>query len=120
MGLEKDPEGKGTDDRLSLSLTVNQKIWLLFVVPTALCCVVYVADIATDVAMVDRHFSDNRCVVGSLTLILIYLPAIAFFVLTLLDERKWPKPEEGTWKKTAWIGKQVLLLLFFPIHAMHR
>lgn len=119
MGLEKDPDGKSTD-RLSLPLTVNQKIWFLFVIPTALCCVIYIADIATDIALVERHFSDSRCVYGSLTLILIYAPAIAFFVLTLLDPEKWPKEEEGTGKKVAWLSKQIGLLLLFPIHAMHR
>lgn len=123
MGVEKEKSGDldgRSVDRYSLSLTLNQKIWFIFVVPTALCCVIYIADIATDIALVERHYSDSRYVAGTLTLALIYAPAIIFFAITLADDSKWPPLEEGPTRRLGFFLKQLILLIFFPIHAMHR
>lgn len=123
MGLDKEKCGDfdlRSNDRFSLSLTISQKIWFLYVLPTSLCCVIYIADIATDIALVERHFSDSRCIAGAITFILLYAPALVFFLVIVSDPKKWPEAEEGSGKRACWFLKQLGLLIFFPINAIHR
>lgn len=115
----KNNDRKGID-RFNLPLTINQKIWFLFLLPTAFCCIIYIADVATDIALVERHFTEDRCLAGAVTVILIYAPPIVYFILTIMDSKKWPEPEKDTLKKVRWIAKELGLLVFFPIYAIHR
>lgn len=121
MGAEKGNADE-TASRLDLNfnLTLNQRIWLLFLLPTALHCGVYIADVATDIALVERHYAEGRCLLACTTLLILYAPAVVFLALTLADKRRWPPAEKGSGEKTKWILKQIALAVVFPIHAMHR
>lgn len=107
-------------DRFSPLLSINQRIWFLFLLPTVFCCIIYIADIATDIALVERHFTESRSITAFITILLIYAPPTVFFILTLRDEEKWPEADKNTTKKVLWILKQIGLLIFFPIHAIRR
>lgn len=121
MGVEKGDVGEPSlGVTLNLNLTLNQRIWLLFLVPTALHCAVYIADVATDIALVERHYAEARYLQAGLTLILIYSPAVVFLTLTLADKRRWPPEDKGSSQRATWVLKQLGLAVLFPIHAMHR
>ncbi|KAK6623355.1 hypothetical protein RUM43_009207 [Polyplax serrata] len=115
----KNGQRKGVD-RYTPPLTINQKIWFIFLLPTVFCCIVYIADVATDIALVERHFAEDRCFAGSLTVILMYSPSVVHFILTMMDASKWPESDKKTSKKVCWVLKNVGLMILFPVHAIHR
>lgn len=118
MGVEKgDMKPSTSAVNINFKLTLSQRIWLFFILPTALNCAVYIADVATDIAVVERHLAEARLLPAILTFILIYAPAFAFLAITLSDKRR---QQSESASRVKWSFKQLILAIFFPIHAMHR
>lgn len=98
------------------SLNRRQNAILNHLVPCAIACFLYVLITATDIGVIFRHYKDNDPIWASLTLFVMYLPAIGSFILIVTDCDYWPEPENGMTNENAfWLYKKILGHLLFPL-----
>nr|CAD7577815.1 unnamed protein product [Timema californicum] len=100
-------------------LTIQQQICLCFLLPSIINCIIYILDISTCVSAVREHFDASLHVWAVFTIILLYLPSIVFFVLTVSKPDLWD--EQGDIVRTGqWFVFRLAQLVAFPIWAIYR
>nr|CAD7446973.1 unnamed protein product [Timema bartmani] len=100
-------------------LTIQQQICLCFLLPSIINCIIYILDISTCVSAVREHFDAGLHVWAVFTIILLYLPSVVFFVLTVSKPDLWD--EQGDIVRTGqWFMFRLAQLVAFPIWAIYR
>ncbi|XP_030753291.1 uncharacterized protein LOC115880252 [Sitophilus oryzae] len=106
---------------LGYELTPTQNALVNFLLPSIGACVLYKFIIAVDVGVIFRHYKDNDPIWASLTIFIMYLPALSSYVIIMSDWDYWPEPDKGlTRNNVKWAFRQTLEHLFFPFWNMWR
>lgn len=112
--LDKQPQ-----EILGYILTAKQKIWVYFLVATGFKSAIYVFDIASGIAVVNEHYKAGDNAWGTLTLLLMYLPSLAFFIIIISRPDLWDE-QDGILGTAEWFGYRTAQFLFYPIWVMYR
>ncbi|XP_053682000.1 uncharacterized protein LOC128732707 [Sabethes cyaneus] len=105
---------------LGYQVKTRTQIVLGFLVPVVFELLVYIVVTTADILVVIEHFHNGNPAWAWFTLALVWLPAIACFSAILSSPSHWPEAvgcDERTWR---FIGKNLLVLLLFPVAAIYR
>lgn len=104
---------------LGYILTAEQKIWVYFLVATVFKSAIYVFDLASGIAVVNEHYKAGDNAWGTLTLFLMYLPSLVFFILIISRPDLWDE-HDGILGNAEWFGYRTVQFLLYPIWVMYR
>ncbi|KAK0085185.1 hypothetical protein PV325_008871 [Microctonus aethiopoides] len=120
MALEPVCERKSTRC-LKIPLRSTEQIYLIFLLPAILSCCVYITHFGADLVVAIQHFREENPVWGSCTILFIYAPAIAYFILTISRPDWWMTENEKVSKGAlTWFALQICQLIAFPFFALYR
>ncbi|XP_033232151.1 uncharacterized protein LOC117183096 isoform X2 [Belonocnema kinseyi] len=106
---------------LKIPLRSTEQIYLVFLIPTLVNCILYVLNFSADLVVSVQHFREDNPIWGCITIGLIYLPAIVYFVLTVSRPDWWMTDDDKVSKGAfAWFGLQLCHLIAFPLFALYR
>ncbi|KAB0797942.1 hypothetical protein PPYR_08935 [Photinus pyralis] len=105
---------------LGYELNVEQNVIVNYLIPSILSCLLYIVHFACDFAVSYRHFRERNPIWGSITVFIMYLPAISCYVLTISSLELWPKFEGCGMENVKWCLLKTLQHIFFPIWSMWR
>lgn len=120
MALEPVCERKSTRC-LKIPLRSTEQIYLIFLLPAILSCCVYITHFGADLVVAIQHFREENPVWGSCTILFMYAPAIAYFILTISRPDWWMTENEKVSKGAlTWFALQICQLIAFPFFALYR
>lgn len=105
---------------LHYPLNKKQDIKHNLLIPLCVSCVVYMIHFAADIVLAYQHHNTENEFYRSLTLLWVFLPVIASFVLTVSNLKLWPEEEGFGRLSFKWLGVRILQHLLFPVWAMFR
>ena len=106
---------------LKIPLKSTEQIYLVFLIPTLVNCILYVLHFSADLVVAVQHFREGNPIWGSSTIALIYTPAVAYFILTVSRPDWWMTDNDKVSKGAfAWFGLQLCHLIAFPLFALYR
>ncbi|XP_014615017.1 PREDICTED: uncharacterized protein LOC106792986 [Polistes canadensis] len=106
---------------LKIPLKSTEQIYLVFLIPTLVNCIVYIIHFSADLVVATQHFREHNPVWGSCTLSLMYAPAIVYFILTISRPDWWMTDNDKLTKGILiWLFVQICQLIGFPFFALYR
>ncbi|XP_066908961.1 XK-related protein 6 isoform X2 [Halyomorpha halys] len=100
---------------LDFPLTVQQQLWLLFLLPTIWLILLFIADIATDIAVGVELINEGHYFAGILTLLFIVLPSLLSYFFRLSE----PPDTKEVKVAFTWLSVETAAFLLFPIRPLH-
>lgn len=101
-------------------LTLHQDAWLNYLVPSISACLLYILLIASDCAVIFRHYKNGDSIWGSLTLFFMYLPVLGSFFIIVSNWDLWPEYEGCGRDNMIWFWVKSTEHLLFPAWSMWR
>ncbi|XP_034943341.1 uncharacterized protein [Chelonus insularis] len=122
MAMVKDPVCTKKSTRcLKIPLNSTEQIYLVFLIPAVLSCCVYMLHFAADLVVAVQHFREENPIWGSCTIVFMYAPAIAYFILTVSRPDWWMTEDQKVSKGIfVWLTFQLCQLIAFPLFALYR
>ncbi|XP_017792855.1 PREDICTED: uncharacterized protein LOC108574733 [Habropoda laboriosa] len=106
---------------LQVPLKSTEQIYLIFLIPTLVTCVVYVIHFSADLVVAIQHFKENNPVWGCCTIGFMYAPAIAYFMLTISRPDWWMTDDDKLTKGIfCWFCLQLCQLVCFVFFSLYR
>ncbi|XP_051168800.1 uncharacterized protein LOC127286419 isoform X2 [Leptopilina boulardi] len=106
---------------LKIPLKSTEQIYLTFLIPTLLSCILYVLNFSADLVVAIQHFREDNPIWGCCTLAIIYLPALVYFILTVSRPDWWMTDDDKVTKGAlSWFALQLCHLIAFPLFALYR
>lgn len=105
---------------LNYEVTPHYDAVLNYLLPSVFSCILYILVFSSDVGMVFRHYKDDNPIWASVTLFVMYLPAIISYVLIVSDWLLWPEMYGCSLLNITWFTIKTLEHLLFPVWAMWR
>lgn len=106
---------------LEIPLKSIEQIYLVFLIPTIINCIIYIIHFSADLVVATQHFRENNPIWGSCTLSLMYAPAIVYFILTISRPDWWMTDDDKLTKGISiWFFLQICQLIGFPFFALYR
>ncbi|XP_043460852.1 uncharacterized protein LOC122497670 isoform X2 [Leptopilina heterotoma] len=106
---------------LKIPLKSTEQIYLIFLIPTLLSCILYVVNFSADLVVAIQHFREGNPIWGCCTIAVIYLPALVYFILTVTRPDWWMTDDDKVTKGAfAWFALQLCHLIAFPLFALYR
>lgn len=106
---------------MKVPLKSTEQIYLIFLVPAVISCLIYIVHFSSDLVVAIEHFKDNNPIWGSCTLTIIYAPALSYFILTVSRPDWWMTDDDKVSKGVlGWFGLQVCHLIGFVFFALYR
>ncbi|XP_032678262.1 uncharacterized protein LOC116847406 isoform X1 [Odontomachus brunneus] len=106
---------------MKVPLKSTEQIYLIFLVPAVISCLIYIVHFSSDLVVAIEHFKDNNPIWGSCTLTIIYAPALSYFMLTVSRPDWWMTDDDKVSKGIlGWFGLQVCHLIGFVFFALYR
>ncbi|XP_043673585.1 uncharacterized protein LOC122631678 [Vespula pensylvanica] len=106
---------------LEIPLKSIEQIYLVFLIPTIINCIIYIIHFSADLVVAIQHFRENNPIWGSCTLSLMYAPAIVYFILTISRPDWWMTDDDKLTKGISiWFFLQICQLIGFPFFALYR
>ncbi|XP_055551140.1 uncharacterized protein LOC129733349 [Wyeomyia smithii] len=105
---------------LGYQVKTRTQIVLSFLIPVVSELLVYTVVMTADILLVIEHFHNENPSWAWFTFALLWLPAIACFSVILSSLSNWPETvgcDKRTWQ---FIGKNLAILLLFPVAAIYR
>lgn len=104
-----------------IPLKSKEQIYLIFLIPALLNCLVYVVHFSADLVVAIQHFREHNSMWGYITISFMYAPALAYFVLTVSRPDWWMSDDDKLYKGAClWFLLQVAKLIVFPLFALYR
>jgi hypothetical protein len=105
---------------LGYGLKTKSQIVFHYLLPCVVEIIVYISIIVVDAALFWQHFTDKNYAYSYYTLSLIIFPALLTFLCIMVSDQ-WPVDETRFGpKKRAFLLKQILKFLLFPIFSTYR
>ena len=102
-------------------LKSKEQIYLVFLIPAMINCLIYVIHFSSDLVVAVQHFRENNPIWGCITISFMYAPAIAYFVLTISRPDWWMTDDDKLYKGAfLWFLLQLIKLIMFPFFALYR
>lgn len=106
---------------LQIPLKSTEQIYLIFLIPTIITCVIYIIHFSADLVVVIQHFKENNIIWACCTIIFMYAPAIAYFMLTVSRPDWWMSNDDKLTKSIfCWFCLQFCHLVGFVLFALYR
>ncbi|XP_062537338.1 uncharacterized protein LOC134205750 [Armigeres subalbatus] len=105
---------------LGYQVTTRTQIVFSFLIPVIFELLVYTVVITADVLVVVEHFRNGNPTWAWLSLSFMWLPAVACFAAVLSSPSQWPETVGCDGRTLRFAGKDVLILVFFPVAAVYR
>ncbi|XP_012286086.1 uncharacterized protein LOC105702809 [Orussus abietinus] len=106
---------------LKVPLKSTEQIYLVFLIPTLLSCIIYIVHFSSDLVVAIQHFREEHSAWGCYTIGLMYAPAIAYFGLTVSRPDWWMTEDDKLSKGVVqWFLLQLCHLIAFPLFALYR
>ncbi|XP_014229149.1 uncharacterized protein LOC106653987 [Trichogramma pretiosum] len=116
-----DPCEKESNKFLKVPPKSTRQIYLLFLIPAILNCAVYVVNFSADLVVAVQHFKERNPEWGLITMTFMFIPAFAYFVLTVTRPGWWMTEDDKQNKGGClWFALQVVKLAAFPLFALYR
>ncbi|XP_014204092.1 uncharacterized protein LOC106636260 [Copidosoma floridanum] len=106
---------------MKIPLKSREQVYLVFLVPTIISCLVYVLHFAADLVVALQHYRENNPAWACITVGFMYAPAVAYFVLTISRPDWWMTDDDKLHKGAfLWCLMQIAKLVAFPFFALYR
>ncbi|XP_006614130.1 uncharacterized protein LOC102672338 isoform X1 [Apis dorsata] len=106
---------------LQIPLKSTEQIYLIFLIPTIITCVIYIIHFSADLVVAIQHFKENNIIWACCTIIFMYAPAIAYFMLTVSRPDWWMSNDDKLTKSIfCWFCLQFCHLVGFVLFALYR
>ncbi|XP_034174912.1 uncharacterized protein LOC117601823 [Osmia lignaria lignaria] len=106
---------------LQIPLKSTEQIYLVFLIPTLISCMIYIIHFSADLVVAEQHFRENNPVWGCCTIGFIYAPAIAYFMLTVSRPDWWMTDDDKLTKGIfGWFCLQFCQLIGFVFFCLYR
>lgn len=106
---------------LKVPLKSTEQIYIIFLIPTLINCILYIIHFSSDLVVTIQHFRDDKPVWGCCTLGLMYAPAVAYFMLTVSRPDWWMTDDDKVARGIVrWIALQLSQLIGFVFFALYR
>lgn len=106
---------------MKIPLKSTEQIYLVFLVPTLINCVVYIIHFAADLVVAIQHFKEDNPLWGMATLTFIYAPALIYFVLTVSRPDWWMTEDDKVSKGVlGWFALQACHFVGFAFFVLYR
>lgn len=102
-------------------LKSTEQIYLIFLLPALISCVIYIVHFSADLVVAVQHFREGNPVWASCTIGLMYAPAITYFLLTVSRPDWWMTDDDKVAKGLCgWFVLQTCHLFGFVFFALYR
>nr|CAI5865961.1 unnamed protein product [Callosobruchus analis] len=105
---------------LGYELTLHHSAIVNHLVPSICSCALYIALISTDTGVCFCHLQNDDTVWASLSLFIMYLPAICSYVIVISNWELWPEFQGCGRDNLIWFWVKTVQHLFFPAWSMWR
>ncbi|CAG9839200.1 unnamed protein product [Diabrotica balteata] len=105
---------------LGYELTSCEDAIVNYLVPSVSACILYILLIAVDVGVIFSHFKNDDPIWASLTLFILYVPALISFVLVVSNWALWPEFESCGRENMIWFWTKLGEHFFFPVWSIWR
>ncbi|KAL0111378.1 hypothetical protein PUN28_012934 [Cardiocondyla obscurior] len=106
---------------MKIPLKSTEQIYLIFLLPTLINCLVYIIHFSADLVVAIQHFRDENPLWGMSTLAIIYAPALMYFILTVSRPDWWMTEDDKVTKSVlAWFALQVCQFIGFVFFVLYR
>ncbi|XP_014471707.1 PREDICTED: uncharacterized protein LOC106742877 [Dinoponera quadriceps] len=106
---------------MKVPLKSTEQIYLIFLVPAVISCFVYIVHFSADLVVAIQHFKENNPLWGSCTLIIMYAPALVYFILTISRPDWWMTDDDKVSKGVlGWFALQMCHFVGFVFFALYR
>lgn len=106
---------------MKVPLKSTEQIYLVFLIPVLLSCIVYMINFAADFVVAYEHYRDNNIIWSICTIVFIYAPAIVYFILTVSRPGWWLTEDQRTLRGVVtWFILQICQMIAFPLFAIWR
>uniref|UniRef100_A0A0K8SCK5 XK-related protein n=1 Tax=Lygus hesperus TaxID=30085 RepID=A0A0K8SCK5_LYGHE len=109
--MERSVLDKKSTRVLNFPLTVNQQLWLVFLLPSVIETTFYIVDLATDLAIGIEFLSKKDIWVGSATLLITYSAPLVCYITHIVN----PPPGNEIKALVAWFMVETGAFLLYPI-----
>lgn len=106
---------------LNVPLNSKEQIYLIFLIPAIVNCLVYLVHFLADLVVAVQHFREHNPIWACITIGFMYAPALAYFLLTVSRPDWWMTDDDKLHKGAfLWFLLQVAKLIAFPVFALYR
>lgn len=106
---------------LQIPLKSTEQIYLIFLIPTVITCVIYIIHFSADLVVAIQHFKENNIIWACCTITFMYAPAITYFMLTVSRPDWWMSNDDKLTKSIfCWFCLQFCQLVGFVLFALYR
>ncbi|CAH1963147.1 unnamed protein product [Acanthoscelides obtectus] len=105
---------------LGYELTSHQSAIVNHLVPSSCACILYISIIATDAGVCFSHLQNEDFIWASLSLFIMYLPALCSYVIVISNWELWPEFQGCGRDNFTWFWMKTAQHLFFPAWSMWR
>lgn len=106
---------------LRVPLKSKEQIYLIFLIPAIVNCLVYIVHFSADLMVAVQHFREQNPVWGCITIGFVCAPALAYFVLTVSRPDWWMTDDDKLHRGAfVWFLLQLAKLIVFPFFALYR
>ncbi|XP_076764217.1 uncharacterized protein LOC143431393 [Xylocopa sonorina] len=106
---------------LQVPLKSTEQIYLIFLIPTFISCVVYIIHFSADLVVAVQHFKEHNPAWGCFTISFMYAPAFVYFMLTVSRPDWWMTDNDKLTKGIiCWFCLQFCQLVGFVFFSLYR
>ncbi|XP_076243460.1 uncharacterized protein LOC143184835 [Calliopsis andreniformis] len=106
---------------LQVPLKSTEQVYLVFLIPTLISCIIYEIHFSADLVVAFQHFRESNPIWGCCTIGFMYAPAIAYFILTVSRPDWWMTDDDKLTKGVfGWFCIQLCQLVGFIFFALYR
>lgn len=106
---------------MKIPLKSTEQIYLIFLIPTLISCIVYIIHFSADLVVAIQHFKEANPLWGMSTLAIIYAPALMYFILTVSRPDWWMTEDDKVSKGVlGWFAIQVCQFIGFVFFVLYR
>ncbi|XP_026826696.1 uncharacterized protein LOC105274442 isoform X1 [Ooceraea biroi] len=106
---------------MKIPLKSNEQIYLIFLLPAVINCLIYIVHFSADLVVAIQHFKEENPIWGSCTLAIMYAPALMYFILTVSRPDWWMTDDDKVSKGVlGWFALQLCQLAGFVLYVLYR
>lgn len=106
---------------MKVPLKSTEQIYLIFLIPILINCIVYLIHFSADLVVAVQHFREDNPIWGGCTIAIMYAPAFVYFALTVSRPDWWMTDDDKITKGVlGWFALQVSQLVGFVFFVLYR
>jgi len=106
---------------MKIPLRSTEQIYLIFLLPAVINCLIYIVHFSADLVVAIQHFKEENPIWGSCTLAIMYAPALTYFILTISRPDWWMTDDDKISKGIlSWFILQLCQLMGFVFYVLYR